>query len=820
MPGPTATDSNFEQTFSNLAFARLKDKAPSMLDFLIGFQLIDKNDEGSHAVGVFGFKVGSEWIYAPVFFINGELKGHELMYIKGQDAFVPMTEEWVNYTLNRRPITIGEQETRPRHKLGLRQPDFNLFAHSPYGGSKYASAPRTFNTICQNMDQNMLPFMDVFTVSPLHEKFATLNKRMSIPGALKVMGKKAAYALINTMRKNEKFADAILKFYDLKDLIDFEKTAEKVSQQEAGYSNNSSFAKCKECKNYQGNRGCSVVEGDISPEGHSKYFESGTVENNIKPVSPVKSAAAEKHTVEFDEAPYRDKPKGEVVVIVHGDDMSNLTADMSDEDKRKLLRDQYIVRDERSDDQKSRVYKTQLAATLNGPDGNGTYDVMTASGETRKLLIVANPIRVGYNSRRRLPCVLIDKERKQYGNYHQSDVLVAGQHGKLAPDMEGTTGVESLKYDDLAILIGPNNHATNVFRVDRKTTNPDGVVELKVWGQCSASSSSSFFKKDNCCGSSSDESVTHTTVDTIVLTDKGSSDVTQIGATLFVPKSFRALVVRPGKGEQAPGLTGPSHTESELLNLGSLSDVVMKLNKSSQLKTGAHRLQIVTDGIRFTPVLDGRHGSRMSKLAMLRNLIVRHGLDHDDAASLIKEASPRKTRIYWIKYAYGMPEPATFNDPEMGSEPGTDVPVQYRSIESQPLGTTDNQSNMDYYRNDPYVDQSSQQQAQTAASQGQKEILDTAVISGLVKTQDTESVVDGYLSDLMLGLDRLGRILFMFYWHNDKFKERYGQQDMIELEDNLRNVFKNLGELSLFLKQKTMAPDEPNSSEVELDSVI
>ena len=120
MPGPTSTDSNFEKTFSDLAFARLRDKAPTLLDYLIGFQLIDKNEDETHAVGVFGFKVGNEWVYAPVFFINGELKGHELLYIKSQDAFVPMTEEWTNYILNRRPSVLGERETTPRTELPMR----------------------------------------------------------------------------------------------------------------------------------------------------------------------------------------------------------------------------------------------------------------------------------------------------------------------------------------------------------------------------------------------------------------------------------------------------------------------------------------------------------------------------------------------------------------------------------------------------------------------------------------------------------------------------------------------------------------------------
>ena len=85
-------EQGFEQAFSSLAYAYLKDKAPRLIDYIVGFQLVDRNEDNTKAVGVFGFKVGKQWLYAPVFFLNGDLKGHELLYIKNQDSFVPMKE--------------------------------------------------------------------------------------------------------------------------------------------------------------------------------------------------------------------------------------------------------------------------------------------------------------------------------------------------------------------------------------------------------------------------------------------------------------------------------------------------------------------------------------------------------------------------------------------------------------------------------------------------------------------------------------------------------------------------------------------------------
>ena len=94
----------FEQAFSSLAYAYLKDKAPRLLDFIVGFQLVDRNEDNTKAVGIFGFKVGDQRLYAPVFFLNGDLKGHELMYLKKQDMFVPLKENWVNHVISRKQI--------------------------------------------------------------------------------------------------------------------------------------------------------------------------------------------------------------------------------------------------------------------------------------------------------------------------------------------------------------------------------------------------------------------------------------------------------------------------------------------------------------------------------------------------------------------------------------------------------------------------------------------------------------------------------------------------------------------------------------------
>jgi hypothetical protein len=334
MPTPNSTDTNFEKTFSDLAFTRIQDKAPSLMKYIIGFQLIAKNDDETHAVGVFGFKVGSQEIFAPIFFINGELKGHELMWIKGIDLICPMEEEWINSIKQQASQPLGQSEPTPRTELGLRQPDFNIFARVPYLGSKFASTPVTYNSVYEMLareNPDFLPVLELFTVGPLDTKFAALRTRFDLRHAMKAMGKRAAYVLVNSMTKDHAFADSVLRFYKLDDLLNFEKTAEKLDKDAAGYQPSAPAKNCKECENFFSHSKCRIVSGDVAPNGSCNYFKMSSVHDEIEPISPLVGGTA-KTAALGDTKIEGTCPKP--IVITRGDDLSSLMHGMKDEDKK------------------------------------------------------------------------------------------------------------------------------------------------------------------------------------------------------------------------------------------------------------------------------------------------------------------------------------------------------------------------------------------------------------------------------------------------------------------------------------------------------
>ena len=95
-----------------------------------------------------------------------------------------------------------------------------------------------------------------------------------------------------------------------------------------------------------------------------------------------------------------------------------------------------------------------------------------------------------------------------------------------------------------------------------------------------------------------------------------------------------------------------------------------------------------------------------------------------------------------------------------------------------------------------------------ATELGQKDVFDASAISALVNVNDPSDEIEDYLPDFMRCLDKLGRVMFMFYWHGEELQERYGKTEAKNLEDDVRNVFENLGDTVLDLKKSSPNTDD------------
>ena len=206
--GGRGDDVAFEQAFSNLAHAYLRDSAPKLLEHEIGFQLLDRNRENTKAVGVFAFKLGSQWLYAPVFFLNGDLKGHELLYIKNQDMFVPLKENWVNYLVNRKPSILGSGIDKNLTQFGQRQPDFTQLSRSP---AKFGSAQPTL----KEMMSAVMPTLARTATMNTKEAFDALGRSLNLQTFLKEARLTTIDMLVKSCQHAPQLAEAIQDFHGL-----------------------------------------------------------------------------------------------------------------------------------------------------------------------------------------------------------------------------------------------------------------------------------------------------------------------------------------------------------------------------------------------------------------------------------------------------------------------------------------------------------------------------------------------------------------------------------------------------------------------------
>jgi hypothetical protein len=224
---------------------------------------------------------------------------------------------------------------------------------------------------------------------------------------------------------------------------------------------------------------------------------------------------------------------------------------------------------------------------------------------------------------------------------------------------------------------------------------------------------------------------------------------------------------------------------------------------------------------------------KLSKIGALKELIEVHELREKAARAVLAEAerlglSRKMLRLALLKQAAGQP-PGTdmisgapnsppFPEPNIGYDPLTGANVPTIPLSEYNVRVTDlaaARTNRDVYL-PTSPDLRSMAVAQQAAQTGQKEVFDTSLLSGLLKVVRQESMVDRYLADVMKGMDRLGRILFTPYWHGEEFAERYGAEEMPELEDALRNAFESAGTLLLELKKKTIDANPDEGTNVDL----
>ena len=756
----------FEKAFGELAYAELREKAPVLLDHLSGFQVIDKNDESTRGVGVAAFEVADQLLYAPMFF-DGRLKGGELLYLKNQDMFVPLQENWVNYIINRKPQQLGEVWNPSKDEEELPEPDLQPFSELPQDSYEKISCDTcgceddeddkkekdedededdgNLDGMTNTANASKMAFAKMLK-SPTDAKYARLR---TLKEFLKDAGANAVIMLAQGMKANIKFAEDVLRFYSIEDL-------------------------------------------------------SGSVDERCL-LEPKEAS----ETVKKKEKDEKDKQSitgnaPDVKIYTSIEESIDEGKDLTTGDKQRLLKGEIVIKDHRPKDKTSLVYNFEVDKKVTNPDTTGFYDVLTGDLKFTKLLVILFPRDI--KGDRLHEALLIDTKTKKTFEAPIKKILVNHCYAdtELSDWKDKLPTHRTMKVNNRYILFDKDGKCTAPFEIDQIITNDNAITSYKVWCPCGG------YGCVPCCGDSGgpnrfvgqsfEDSLlgVDQDFDTVVVTKKDGGKFVHSGRTLFVPQDTKVYKLNSRKSKyDAPEPYEDPKELPEKLQPGTIDNFY-----AGAINSGAIKLSMAVDGTRITMVENqgtSKTYNNLTKTSALKYLVENLDVRGDEAVDMLGKVKPRHyTRYLIVKQAAPMapafPNMPTSYDSQIGAN--TNSPFEAQVDAQMPTPQP--------FSPDTPMDPS---MAMQGAQTGQKEVLDTAMLGTLANAMDVPSIIDDYLGDIMLGMDRVGRILFLLYWKPDVLAERYGREDIIQLEDNLKNVFKSLGDIVLVLKQKSISPE-------------
>lgn len=420
---------------------------------------------------------------------------------------------------------------------------------------------------------------------------------------------------------------------------------------------------------------------------------------------------------------------------------------LSNSEKEALIKDQVFVVDNRSDT--STVFKGDIDhKALSTPTSDGVYDILMSDGSYGKFYVMKS------RGSTEKGLYLIPFDNKEI-------FLTDRPYGKEISNIQGKKLLDhKFKYSDFGKAVSglrDTDKYINVILMDADGNNfpvsfnkgPRVMVgnRMKV----------SLLNSNWACKF-------------LEFTGQDSGKLFMASDTIYVPKGSRYV-------------TEATYEQKSKYSFGNPNTTLRELTSKINLKP----MKVYSDGARITISTDEATSSPLEKTSALIYLIKDHGIGAPEAKLMVKSAmctSQPKADRYLIKYANDF----TY---DMGTNPGATVAPdedEETDVGGEELGDE-------------------KQKAIAASESGIKDVMDVSVLKRLANSVKPLDAVDDAIPTIMNGMDAAGRLLFLFYWHNEEFADRYGQEDIKELEERLQDMFDITSDVALYLSKKTVKPN-------------
>jgi hypothetical protein len=714
-----AADDSLEQAFFQLSYNKLQDSLKNLIPFLIGFEIVKKNEDNTKALGVFGFRSQSgQILYVPAFFINGKVKNLDLLYSKNNEQFYPLNEDFAELFLKDDIVNIGTDSHEPKNKImqDMIQGDYRQMSVPPRTG-KYSIA--------------------------------------SVVDYVEASDNKTKQGFSDMLEKDAEFCEAVLRFYPI------EKVAAAIAKKDS-----------------------------------DKKTEK---ENTVKVIKKEDTA-----------------------------EVKNLTG----KQKEDVLTQGFVVIDNRTADKKSKFGIVDYVKKFQNPTESGFYPYITKVGTINYGLILVRPEQLQQNFATD-DAIIIDLDADVKGTAYVEDSTRVFVKDQIKVDDYATVhklmvepAAAKPSYSSVYVLLNEKLKATQPFRINANFKDAQGIRRISVEPynhHCHCPESNEKGGRKDRPGSVHDlprgnfyehPKKAHEVL--LVMTKKTGDNLTHEGKTVYVPSGFKLLEVKfdynaygshmldLGSEKQESAASAADNKERYMSGKpGSMYELHNFLSHKNIVP-----MTVRTNGSEYFVNIAGakkRYDNPIkAKIAMTTEL----GLDYKEGSDLIDSLVIDKTVSGHLKKAYtGDSYPEPFTEQPYTNELGqpTYTGVGQENLLSGEQSYTGNPSQLglgtmpEVHGIDPkYVGQAVQM-----AQAGQKEIFDIQSMATLAKYVGVNDKITEYLPSLIEAMDRLGRILFLLHWDTEKFVDMYGRNDLPELVELVTNVFKNTGDLVIFLKRKS-----------------
>lgn len=800
-----------ERAFMDQAYGFLANKAGKLMQdpYRLGFEVVYKNDSNTRMVGIFAFRVNDQILYVPVFFLNGDIKGTDLLYRQETKSFVPLNEEWVTFLTEKNNYDPGIPVDRKEFTRANNHVRLEDIAYPP----NYKRDKRASDTTIDSVQT--LGDIDKVIEAAFNKKVPATGKMLDPVGE-----EDADVDNNNTVNKTDKYLAARRKAVAESLNKDAGYLIRKFITEDGGVAAINKVASMFEsCPDFAEALVSSIEEKDYLPQ--DLQVKSASVRED-KPTLVLFAGKAGKteHSYLLKQAADATKdPKKSPAV--------NKFAD-------KFFSQGYYLWDDRAASDLVPVYRDN-EEKLDMIGSAGLYDVLLHDGSFRKAIVapksqtdfkcnsapltssswggdswniggVVEDIKYNSTSRSMYPEIVIcfmdgekesDMRRQVHGKFIKDQAQML-RDGDLSDEM--TTGnsfrifdmeagalsapfyvVEKKEEDGITYYSVAPMHGSSELLI--LTHNPDMTEnDLRVgfMGRHVAfvpvGTEDYKLKTDTYDGRPCHQ------YNFKRISDSEIGDVASLDAwvTEYVKK---ASLLYDRDSDTYSWRTGPKEQ----------TDYIERIGMAVKLATAGFHADAVDEMLTSTKSAGQTNwyygDPEMSKVAFPitqnRDAIFRTTTNQDFK---VNQEYPQSFILRTSKDSMQLPPQIVGDayDPGMGVKPEDTGSGSNSGMSKEQLMTM-----------------SPDQIAQFASSNELPNVFEHGLVGSLVQVYDSIAMIDKYLPDMEEALDRMGRILFLFYWKPRDFEDAYGADDMTNLENQILSNFKSFGSLTLDLLKRS-----------------